>query len=69
MDEIPFQVVGELELLTADEVGALIKADASTVYRLMRSGEIQTVRFGRLVRVRKVDLERFISEHRKEMLR
>lgn len=63
MSEIPFQVIGELELLTADDVAALIKTDASTVYRMMRAGEIQTVRFGRLRRVRKCDLERFICEH------
>ena len=58
---------GALELLTAREVAALIKTNARTVYRLMKAGEMQAVRFGRLVRVAKPDLERFICEHRKEM--
>lgn len=66
MDDLP-ALVPDLELLTAQEVAALIKTDARTVYRLMRAGEMQVVRFGRLVRVSKPDLERFICEHRKEM--
>jgi len=66
MDDLP-ALVPDLELLTAREVAALIKTNARTVYRLMKAGEMQAVRFGRLVRVAKPDLERFICEHRKEM--
>lgn len=52
-----------LELLTAAEVAQLLKIDQSTVYRMMRAGEIATVKLGRSVRIRKIDLKRHIEDH------
>jgi excisionase family DNA binding protein len=53
----------ELELLTAEEAAVLLKVAPSTVYRMMRSVEIPCVKFGRCVRIRPGDLQRFIAEH------
>lgn len=54
---------GEIELVTAEEAAALLKLDVSTVYRLLRSGEIQAVRIGRSVRIRRGELVRFVDRH------
>ena len=52
-----------LQLLTADEAAALLHNHRSTVYDMMQSGEIPTIKYGRSVRIRRVDLEKFIEEH------
>jgi len=54
----------DLELLTAQETGALLKVDAATVYRMIQRGELLPVRFGRCVRVARTDLAAFIANHR-----
>ena len=51
----------DLELLTATEAAALMKLAPSSVYRMMQTGEIAVVRFKRAVRIRKIDLQRFID--------
>ena len=51
------------QLLKGDQVAAVLNISRSSAYNLMRRGEIPTVRFGRLVRVRSVDLENFISQN------
>jgi excisionase family DNA binding protein len=51
-----------LELLTVDEAASLFKIDSSKLYRMMRSGEIPAIKFGRARRIRKVDLEKFIND-------
>lgn len=48
-------------LLTATEVAQLLRVSTSFAYRLMRQGNIPTVRLGRSVRVRSSDLESFIA--------
>jgi excisionase family DNA binding protein len=50
-------------VFTPDEVAELLCVSRYTVYRLIEQGEIPTVRIGRLRRVRKVDLERWMEEH------
>ena len=49
------------ELLTVDQAAELTKVHPSTIYRMIRSGELRRVRFGRLVRVDRVDLEELIT--------
>ena len=49
-------------LLNGDDIANALKISRAQAYRLMR-GELKTVRFGRLVRVRPEDLEQFIQEH------
>jgi excisionase family DNA binding protein len=50
-------------LYTAQEVAGLLKTTTSNVYVLMKNGQMSHIRFGRLVRVRQSDLEKFISSH------
>jgi len=50
-----------LDLLTVDEAAQVLKCGASTVYRAMKDGKLRSVRFGRCVRVRKIDLAAFVS--------
>jgi len=63
MDGSENRQTGEIELLTAEEAALLLKVAANTVYRLMRGGEIPFVRFGRCVRIRRDELQRFIASH------
>jgi excisionase family DNA binding protein len=55
--------IPDIELLTASEAAALLKVSAKTVYVMMQSGEISTVRWGKTVRIRKQDLKEFIVAH------
>ena len=48
-------------LLKADEVANLLNISLSLAYRLMQSGEIQTAKIKRAVRVRPEDLEIYIQ--------
>ncbi len=52
-----------LELLTLDEVAVILKVDPTTVGRSVKRGEIAAVKWGRSVRIRRQDLEEFITEH------
>jgi excisionase family DNA binding protein len=61
MEQAPRRV--EPLALTSEEVAEALSVRRHTVYRLIEQGEIPTVRIGRLRRVRKVDLERWMEEH------
>jgi excisionase family DNA binding protein len=61
MEQAPRRV--EPLALTPEEVADALSVSRHTVYRLIERGEISTVRIGRLRRVRKVDLERWMEEH------
>lgn len=50
-------------LLNGDDVARILKVSRSFAYQLMRHGKIPTVRFGRNVRVRPEDLNRFITDN------
>lgn len=49
------------KLLTGEEVAEILNVSRSFAYRLMRRGDIPTIRMGRAVRVRIEDLELFIT--------
>ena len=49
-------------LLRAEEAAKLLALGRSTVFQLLATGELPAVRVGRAVRVRRVDLERWIEE-------
>jgi excisionase family DNA binding protein len=51
-------------LLKTSELSKLLQISKSCAYRLMKTGEIPTIRIGKSVRVRKEDLERFIDGSR-----
>ena len=50
-------------LMTPDAAAAAIGLSRSTLYRLIRTGQIQVVRPGREVRISRGALERYVSEH------
>jgi excisionase family DNA binding protein len=49
--------------MTPDAAAAAIGLSRSTLYRLIRTGQIRVVRPGREVRVSRRALERYVSEH------
>ena len=53
---------GKNELLKAAEAAKILKIGKSKMYQMMQRGEIPTVQFCRSVRVRVVDLEKFIAD-------
>ena len=52
------------KLLRPDEIALQLRLSKSFVYKLIRTGEITSVRLGRSVRVLPSDLEAFITENR-----
>ena len=49
-------------LLTVDEVQELTQLGRTKVYELIRSGELPVVRIGRLLRIRRQALERWLED-------
>jgi excisionase family DNA binding protein len=49
-------------LLKGGDVDTVLGISRSLAYRMMRTGEIQSIRFGRTIRVRPEALERFLQE-------
>jgi excisionase family DNA binding protein len=52
-----------LDLLTLNEVAAILRSDPTTVGRRVKSGELPAVHIGRRVLIRRQDLEVFVDEH------
>ena len=52
-----------IHLLKAKDVAERLNISRSQAFCLMRNGEIPTVKFGKLVRVREEDLENFIQSN------
>lgn len=51
------------KLLRGNDIAIVLNISRSQAFSLMRNGELPTVRFGRLVRVRPEDLETFIAKN------
>lgn len=54
----------DVELLTAEEVAAILRVSKMTVYRKIHSGELPSVHFGRSYRVPAAALESYFPEHK-----
>ena len=52
------------EFLKTGEVAAILKISRSQAYQLIQKGELPYYSIGKLVRVKRADLEVFIQEHR-----
>jgi putative molybdopterin biosynthesis protein len=52
----------EEELLTPAEVAEILKVSNASAYNILKRGEIPIVRIGKMVRVRRKDLEKYIYE-------
>ena len=51
-------------LYTVAGVAALLKVGVSTVYAMLRRGELSAVRIGRASRIRGRELERYVNRQR-----
>ncbi len=52
------------ELMTVEQVAAYLQLHKLTVYKFIRSGELQALRLGRSVRVRRADVDEFLEAHK-----
>jgi len=50
------------QLLNPADVAEILKISKALAYKMLKEGEIPTVRFGSSVRVRREDLEKYIYE-------
>ena len=50
------------KLLKGGDIAILLGVSRSLAYRMMRSGEIQSIRFGRTIRVKPEALDKFLQE-------
>ena len=50
-----------MELLTIQEVAQIMRVNPITIRRHIQTGELEAVRVGRRVRVRKVSVDRFLK--------
>lgn len=51
------------EFLTVNEVARLMRVSNMTVYRLIRSGDLQAVRIGNRYRLRESEVNRYLDDH------
>lgn len=49
-------------LLTVGEVANLMRVSNMTVYRLIKSGQLSAVRVGKNYRIRRGDVDRYLSD-------
>ena len=54
----------DLELLSIPQVCQRLNMGKSWVYRRIHEGEIPSVRLGRIIKIRRADLENYLEEHR-----
>jgi excisionase family DNA binding protein len=54
----------EEELLTVEQVQELLKVGRTFAYSLVRSGELPSYRVGRLLRIRRQDVDRWLEDNR-----
>ena len=52
------------ELMTVEQVAAYLQLNKLTVYKFIRSGELQALRLGRSFRVRRADVDAFLEAHK-----
>lgn len=49
-------------LLTVGEVAQMMRVSNMTVYRLIKSGQLSAVRVGKNYRIRRADVDRYLTE-------
>ena len=55
------QSVGRTRFMTVAEVAQLMRVTTMTVYRLIKAGELPSVRVGKSYRIREDDLDRYLA--------
>ncbi len=49
-------------LLTVGEVAGMMRVSNMTVYRLIKSGQLSAIRVGKNYRIRRSDVERYLTD-------
>lgn len=57
------EAIRDSVLLRADEVAKVLRIGRTRAFELLGSGDMPVVRIGRIVRVPKAELDRWIDEH------
>ena len=52
----------EEQLLTVAEVAQIMRVSNMTVYRLIKAGQLAAIRVGKNYRIRRRDVERYLTE-------
>ena len=52
------------DLLKILEAAEILKMGKSTVYKLISTKELPSIRIGRMIRIRREDIDKFLSDHR-----
>lgn len=55
------QSEGRARFMTVAEVATLMRVSTMTVYRLIKAGDIPSVRVGKSYRIREDDVDRFLA--------
>jgi excisionase family DNA binding protein len=55
------QSVGRTRFMTVAEVAQLMRVSTMTVYRLIKAGELPSVRVGKSYRIREDDIDRYLA--------
>lgn len=58
---VPSAQLGE-PLLTVGEVASVMRVSNMTVYRLIKSGQLRAIRVGKNYRLRRRDIEQYLSQ-------
>lgn len=56
--------ITQTNFLTVREVSELLKLSLLTIYKYIREGKIEVIRFGSHYRIEKQSLDKFIDNHR-----
>ena len=59
---MPGRDLGDL-LLTVGEVADVMRVSNMTVYRLIKSGQLAAIRVGKNYRIRRSDIDRYLTGH------
>ena len=52
------------DLLKIPEAAEILKMGRSTVYKLISTKELPSIRIGRMIRISREDIDKFLSDHR-----
>lgn len=63
MENKPAEAITYPQLLRANQVAKRLNVSLAMAYHLMQCGDIPTIKFNRTVRVREIDLEKFVERH------
>jgi excisionase family DNA binding protein len=51
------------DLLKIPEAAEILKMGRSTVYKLISTKELPSIRIGRMIRISREDIDKFLSDH------